>query len=133
MANGTRPRNSFSSLTRRRTSGICPTNTLSAAGYRVVSAPSGSEALALLREEPVDLIVTDLSLKGLSGLDVAKAAREIRADIRVVLISGWANEGSGSATRENGIDCYLKKPFTLKDFKKAIQNLLYSEKPSVTL
>jgi DNA-binding response OmpR family regulator len=109
------------------------TNTLSAAGYRVASAPSGGEAIALLREESADLIVTDLSLKGFSGLDVAKAAREIRADIRVVLISRWTNEGSKSATLENGIDCYLEKAFPLMDLKKAIQNLLHPEKPSVTL
>ena len=110
-----------------------PTDTLSAAGYRVMSVPSGSEAIELLRAEPVDLIVTDLSLKGLSGMDVAKAAREIRADIRVVLIIGWANENFEPATLENGIDCYLEKPFTLTDLIRAIQNLLTCEKPSVTL
>jgi CheY-like chemotaxis protein len=74
-------------------------------GYTVVPANSGKEALQLIERQPVDLVLTDLLMPGLSGTDVAREIKRLRPDVPVVLLSG-VNEIPEDA---NIADMFLSK------------------------
>jgi len=89
----------------------------------VIEAASGEEALDLLRESPVDLIVTDKNLPGLSGLELAQQARRLSATSRVILMTGYPSLVTTQQALELGVVDYLLKPF---DDIREVRNLLRS-------
>lgn len=66
-------------------------------GYRVITASSGTEALAILERQPVDLVLTDLLMPGLSGMDLARETKQRHPHLPIVLYSG-VNEVPADAT-----------------------------------
>jgi CheY-like chemotaxis protein len=93
---------------------------LGSRGWRTVVATAADEAAALARDHAIDLLVTDLQMPGMSGLDLAKHLRERHADLPVVLMSGW----SEAATLELAQPfVFLRKPFPLQGFFGAIGSL----------
>jgi PAS domain S-box-containing protein len=82
---------------------------LTAAGHAVVTAASGREALELFEREPVDVVVTDLGMPGMTGLALAQEVKR-RRPVPVVLLTGWADELDTAPTRD--IDVLLAKPIT---------------------
>jgi PAS domain S-box-containing protein len=82
---------------------------LVAAGHTVVSAASGREALELFEHEPVDVVVTDLGMPGMTGLALAQELKR-RRPVPVVLLTGWADELESEATPH--IDVLMAKPIT---------------------
>lgn len=80
-------------------------------GTTVFTAPSGELALDIVRKETVHVILTDLMMPGLSGQDLMKAARAIRADIDVIVMTAYATiENAVEAMREGAYD-FIQKPF----------------------
>lgn len=77
-------------------------------GYRVLSAASGEEALELLDRETVDVLFTDVVMPGLSGLELARLARQSHPTLPVLLASGYSEEIVGSAGAEFEI---VRKPY----------------------
>ena len=84
------------------------------AGYTVVAVSSAEEALKRLDEMPADLVISDIMMPGLSGLDLLKKIRERRPDCAVILITAYANvEMAVQALRAGAFD-YLTKPVETK-------------------
>jgi CheY-like chemotaxis protein len=81
---------------------------LVAAGCQVVSAASGREALRSLAERPVDVIVTDVGMPGMGGLELAAAAKAVASSVPVVVVTGWAEREDITSARE--VDAVLLKP-----------------------
>lgn len=97
---------------------------LVASGYRVFSAPSAEEALRILDETPVDLVITDLKMPGVSGLDLVRHIRENYKDTEVMMITGYPSvEGAVSAIK-TGAEEYLSKPFTDEELLSAVRRSL---------
>ena len=93
-------------------------------GYRVATAGSGREALTRLEAEAFDVIVTDVVMPGVSGLDVLEHSRRLSPGAAVILISGYATiEAAIQALRKGACD-YLQKPFVLDDLALSVQRLL---------
>jgi CheY-like chemotaxis protein len=88
------------------------------AGYEVVLAPGGEEALAILRHQPFDLIVTDVTMPGMGGLDVAREAAALRVS-PVLLMSG----GSEPALTDERMR-FLRKPFTAARLVEHVEDML---------
>jgi PAS domain S-box-containing protein len=82
---------------------------LSHADHTVVTAASGREALALFAREPIDVVVTDLGMPGMTGLALAGELKRRRA-VPVILLTGWADELDGDPG--GVVDVLLAKPFT---------------------
>ncbi len=80
-------------------------------GAAVVGAPSGEEALARLAENPVDLVVTDVRMPGISGVDLLREIRARWPDVRVVLITGFGTIETAVACLQAGATHFLTKPF----------------------
>jgi CheY-like chemotaxis protein len=86
-------------------------------GYEAVGVASAEEALALLEKQACAVLVTDVTLPSMSGIELARQVRERYPDMSVVVASGYgrSSELDGIAAR------YLKKPYHLMDLKKAIE------------
>jgi excisionase family DNA binding protein len=85
--------------------------TLALAEYDVDLAPDGRTALERLRVIPYDLLITDLKMPGVDGLAVIREARRLKADIPVIIITGFSTEASAIEAVNLGVSGYLTKPF----------------------
>jgi excisionase family DNA binding protein len=85
--------------------------TLALAEYDVDLAPDGRTALERLRLIPYDLLITDLKMPGIDGLTVVREARRLKADIPVIIITGFSTEASAIEAVNLGVSGYLTKPF----------------------
>ena len=109
---------------------------LRAEGYEVLTCADGSEALGLLTSEsvqPVDLLVLDLMLPGLGGLDLCRELRRFNNNTPILVISARDNEMDRVLGLEVGADDYLVKPFGLRELVARCRALLRRSKqaPSV--
>jgi CheY-like chemotaxis protein len=92
--------------------------------YHFVEAADGSEALEITRELRPDLIVLDVMLPGLSGIEVLEAIRadqDLR-DLKVVVITAWSH--AEMEAQVAGADRFVSKPFDPDDLSKAVEELL---------
>jgi DNA-binding response OmpR family regulator len=85
--------------------------TLALAEYDVDLAPDGRSALERLRIIPYDLLITDLKMPGVDGLTVIREARRLKADLPVIIITGYSTEASAIDALNLGVSGYLTKPF----------------------
>jgi excisionase family DNA binding protein len=85
--------------------------TLALAEYDVDLAPDGRQALERLRVIPYDLLITDLKMPGIDGLNVIREARRLKPDIPVIIITGFSTEASAIEAVNLGVSGYLTKPF----------------------
>jgi signal transduction histidine kinase/ActR/RegA family two-component response regulator len=90
-------------------------------GHAVVTAASGAEGLALLEgDATIDLVLTDLGMPGMTGWDVARAAKAHRASLPVGLITGWGNEQRAPVEAQGMVDFVVQKPVTRAELAEAI-------------
>ena len=94
-------------------------------GYRAVEAPDGDAGLAILRSEGrIDLLVTDMGLPGMSGREVALAARRGRPALKILFMTAYAaNAALASGFFADGMEMIIK-PFTLEDFVAKVQAMI---------
>jgi DNA-binding NtrC family response regulator len=95
-------------------------------GLRVTAHSTLAGALAALHEDPAsyDLIVTDHNMSDGSGLDLVRAARRLRPDVPVVLMSGYLNEGVLRDAVELGVGVFLSKPFSVAQLTASVEQAL---------
>ncbi|HEO71847.1 MAG TPA: sigma-54-dependent Fis family transcriptional regulator, partial [Candidatus Hydrogenedentes bacterium] len=97
---------------------------LAGAGYQVLMARSVPEAVRLLEQMRIDLVVTDLKMPAVSGLDLVRHVRENLLDTEVMMITGYPSvEGAVEAVK-TGAEEYLPKPFTEDELLAAVQRAL---------
>jgi len=99
---------------------------LEAQGYDILQTRDGMQALDLARKQRPDLIVMDIQLPQVSGLEVTKW---IKADddlkhIPVVAVTAFAMKGDEEKIREGGCEAYVAKPISVKDFLSTIERFL---------
>jgi len=85
--------------------------TLALAEYDVDAAPDGRSALERMRMYPYDLLIADLKMPGLDGLAVIREAKRYKADLPVIVITGFSTEASAIEALNLGVAGYLTKPF----------------------
>ena len=91
-------------------------------GYEVFSATNGTDALALLEQTSnIDVLFSDMVMPGMSGIDLAAAARARRPDMKVILASGYATEAL--AAQANALDfAFINKPYTVAQILKQLRH-----------
>jgi PleD family two-component response regulator len=99
---------------------------LVASGHEVALAPDGATALARLREREPDLLILDVSMPGLSGLDVCRAVKEnpFTARIPVLMLTGESDADRKVEGFEAGADDYLAKPFDPRELRARVTALM---------
>jgi DNA-binding response OmpR family regulator len=92
-------------------------------GFRVVHALDGEEALARFAEEDVDLVVLDLMLPKLDGLEVCKRLRS-ESSVPIIMLTARDDELDKVLGLELGADDYITKPFSIREFRSRVKALL---------
>ena len=90
-------------------------------GYHVDTASSGNEALEMLEKNNYQLVVTDMVLQDISGLDILSRAKQMDSDIEVIVVTGYGNMESAIYALKNGARDYLVKPISHDEFKHVVK------------
>jgi DNA-binding response OmpR family regulator len=97
---------------------------LRAAGYDVGEAADGESALAELRAERADLLVLDLMLPGIDGLEVCRRIRAAGNDVPVIMLTALGSETDRVVGLEQGADDYVTKPFSPRELVLRVESVL---------
>jgi signal transduction histidine kinase/ActR/RegA family two-component response regulator len=97
---------------------------LKAKGYQVVVASSGEEGIERFKEEPFDLVFTDLGMPRMSGWEVGRALKGIDPKVPVALITGWGVELNKDKMKESGIDLVVSKPFNFDQVVRLVSEAM---------
>ncbi|HET9324913.1 MAG TPA: response regulator transcription factor [Gaiellaceae bacterium] len=92
-------------------------------GFRVLAAKDGEEALEKFASEPVDLVVLDLMLPKLDGLEVCKRLRA-QSTVPIIMLTARDDELDKVLGLELGADDYITKPFSIREFRSRVRALL---------
>ncbi len=97
---------------------------LNAAGYEVVSFANGKDAFDRIQQDPFTLLLTDIVMPLMDGIELARRASEIDPQLKIMFITGFA-----AVTLNNGVETpknsrVLSKPFHLKDLVREVDTLL---------
>ncbi len=103
--------------------------TLAYEGYAVSTAADGESALALARAKPPDLVILDLMLPGIDGLEVCRRLRAAGDEVAVLMLTARDRVADRVAGLETGADDYLVKPFALEELLARIKALLRRRHP----
>jgi len=97
---------------------------LAAEGYVVFTAANAAEAIKILDVTPIDLVVTDLKMPGLSGVHLVRHIRENFRDMEVMIITGYPSVKGAVEAMKTGAEEYLVKPFTDEELLSAVARTL---------
>ncbi len=90
--------------------------------YDVIMAESGKQAVALLEEQPVDYIITDIHMADMTGIEVLHYSKEQDATREVLVVTGFANLETAKAALRLGAQDYIHKPFEAADILSNVEN-----------
>ncbi len=97
---------------------------LSDAGYRVLEAKDGKEAMGLIEIGPIDLVMTDLKMPEMDGIQLTRAIRRIRPDLPIIVYSAYRFIDTAPAALKAGANEYLAKPFLRAKIEQTVERLL---------
>ncbi len=93
-------------------------------GYEVYTAANGEQALDVLHEKPVDLLVTDLKMDRIDGMELLQRARQDDPSVQVIVITGYATVPSAIEAMKKGTFHYITKPFKLEEIRSSVKAAL---------
>jgi DNA-binding response OmpR family regulator len=101
---------------------------LESEGYEVKTAANGREGLASFQEGTYDVVITDLGLPEMSGLEVAEEIKNIGSATPVVLLTGFSLQAGGERMKDTKVDLVITKPFQLAQVLDVVHNALRIKK-----
>lgn len=93
-------------------------------GVDVYKSTSGKNALAVLRENPVDVVISDIRMPDYSGVELLKEAKQISPDTVFIMITAFASTETAIEALQHGAFDYLTKPFKIEEVRKVLRNAL---------
>ena len=97
---------------------------LSVSGYVVRTAPSAERALQIMETDTFNLVLTDLKMTGMSGIDLARKVIELTPGVPVVILTGFGDMDNVINALRLGVADYLKKPFSMDEVLSVVQREL---------
>ncbi len=97
---------------------------LTRSGYQTVVAATGQEALALIEKRPPDLLLADIRMPGMDGLELFNHARKLKADLVGVFMTAYGSIDVAVKSMQLGVSGFLVKPFTGSELERAIEDAL---------
>ncbi len=101
------------------------------AGYKVIGLERGAEALEMIRRSPFDVIIADIRLPDVSGLEILELAKEINPEVAVIMMTGYASVETAIDAVNQGAYAYFVKPVNPDEMKTAITNALKQQRLSL--
>ncbi|HCC55237.1 MAG TPA: response regulator [Desulfobulbaceae bacterium] len=89
-------------------------------GFAVETYTDSAAALAAIAEKSFDIVVTDLKMEGIDGVEVLKRVRAMNPKTRVIIITGYASPDTAELAEQEGVFAFLAKPFRLDELKEVI-------------
>jgi len=93
-------------------------------GYEVDCASSGTEAIEKMAQNSFDLVLTDLKMDGIDGLDLVKKGKTVNHELPFILISGYGTAQTAASAAKEGADIFLMKPIDMSELKLAVRKAL---------
>ncbi len=93
-------------------------------GHNIRTASNGREAVMLLQEEPADLIISDVKMPDMDGIELLRAVREFLPDTAVVLMTAFASVETAREAFKLGADDFIQKPFDVEELKLIVKKAL---------
>jgi len=93
-------------------------------GYNVVATQSGQNALKLLEEQSFEVVLTDLRMEKVDGMQILKRCHELYPDTEVIMITGFATLKTAVETMKQGAFYYISKPFKLDEVRKVVKEAI---------
>ena len=97
---------------------------LESEGYQVTGCANGARALELATQEPFDLVISDVRMAGIDGLETLERFQSQQPSVATLVITGYTAEADSIRAVRLGVGDYLKKPFRLDEFLSAVERLL---------
>jgi two-component system cell cycle sensor histidine kinase/response regulator CckA len=100
-------------------------------GYTVLEAPGGEQGLEIVRQHKgtIDLLVSDVVMPNMDGPTLVRAARKLRPEMRIIFMSGYAEDAFRRAEERPEDFEFLPKPFGLKQLVAKVKDVLSNESP----
>jgi two-component system OmpR family response regulator len=89
-------------------------------GFEASGVTTGAEALSLIAEVPFDVVLLDLKMPGLDGLEVIRRIKAEQPELQVILLTGWGSEEDAEKGKELGAYDYLMKPVKIRDLVRVL-------------
>jgi signal transduction histidine kinase/DNA-binding response OmpR family regulator len=105
---------------------IC--DTLEEEGYAIRTASNGEDALKHIESEDYDLLISDIRMPGMDGIELVRRARDIQPEIGVIFMTGYANLNSAKNAIKQGAFDYIMKPFEISEIRKAVKDAIRIKK-----
>lgn len=102
---------------------------LEGAGYEASACSGGEEALEALRTRYFDLLLTDIKMPGLSGIELLARVRSMSLDMEVIVMTAYGSKETAIEALRGKASDYLEKPFTLQRFRECVQQALQARPP----
>ena len=93
-------------------------------GYSVVATQSGQNALRILEEQSFDIVLTDLRMEKVDGMQILKRCHELYPETEVIMITGFATLETAVETMKHGAFYYISKPFKLDEVRKVVKEAI---------
>lgn len=95
--------------------------------FETKSVGNGSEAFRILVREIFDVVITDIRMPGLTGLDIIPGVRKLQPDTSIIVITAFGSEEVHQKAIQRGADSYLEKPLRFQELRRMIHELLSSK------
>ena len=100
-------------------------------GFEVDSAGNGSEALLKLTQSPFDLIISDIRMPGLTGLDILPGIKKLQPQVSIMVITAFGSEEIHRRSIEKGATVYLEKPICFNKLGALIYQMIFSKEKTI--
>jgi len=100
------------------------TRWLERAGFRVTQAKDGAEAMEIIRRDPPDVVLADIRMPRINGLELARMIKRDFPSIKVILMTAYSSPQTIAQAKREGVDDYLEKPFTQDQVERTARAVL---------
>lgn len=94
--------------------------------YEVVTASSGDEAWEKIQDAPFDVVITDITMPGITGIELLNRIKRDFPETHVIIMTAYGSEAKKEEAIKGGAHRYIEKPFEIKEIKQVIANVLNS-------
>jgi DNA-binding NtrC family response regulator len=92
--------------------------------FRVIEAAGGRQAMERIRKDEPDIIISDMVMPGMDGLQLMKEAKTVRADVPFLMVTGYPSHSAAVKAMQQGASDYLAKPFTPEELTRRVSRTL---------
>jgi DNA-binding response OmpR family regulator len=95
-------------------------------GFETDSVSNGFDALGILIKKPFDLVITDIRMPGLTGMDILPRIRKLQPGVSIIMITAFGSEGVRQRAYERGATLYLEKPIHFQKLRELVHQMVLS-------